>query len=561
MGFIRKDNNGNGGEGGSVTVVNNLNSSSTASALSANQGKVLNEKIEQVKNSKISLSKIEDVIINKPINVFNPNTATVGKILYSYPGSLETRDNSNGAYSDFIEVEIGEQFTLNGTFGANSVAVMFFTDKDDSTYHSLLRATGFGNYTFTSPINGYMRCNVSIQSVTIDKVMICRGDSYLSVFTPYSEEVSYILNSLILNNNSIRSEHIIDSSITLDKLSNDIQSKLNNETRTLHITNAYVKKGTKLRIPYSSIVSAHDINSIAIKSTYKDGYYKCHYNDFIRGDITKNTSEAIYLYDAKTDVQISGKNFDIIYVDPTTKTNPSITKNILILGDSFVKSGYISKEIKDELDNYGLTNFNFIGEYETFGVKHQGQGGYRISDFLLNPDDMRVNFNHNPFWNNSTNSIDLSYYMNSLNVDGELDYCIIHLGVNDIQNGRSKEEIVQDLLTFSEYIHSSYPNCQILINGLVPAYKDNRQYNAYVYNKNIFNYNDLLFDTLKNLTNITYVPIATTFNSEFAYPFTLQAPYKGSAETEKVLTDNLHPSECGYYMIADIDVLCLINLL
>ena len=48
MGFIRKDNNGNGGESGSVTIVNNLNSSSTTSALSANQGKILNEKIENI---------------------------------------------------------------------------------------------------------------------------------------------------------------------------------------------------------------------------------------------------------------------------------------------------------------------------------------------------------------------------------------------------------------------------------------------------------------------------------------------------------------------------------
>ena len=50
MGFIRKDNNSSsgGGEGGSVTIVDNLNSSSTTSALSANQGKVLNEKIEAI---------------------------------------------------------------------------------------------------------------------------------------------------------------------------------------------------------------------------------------------------------------------------------------------------------------------------------------------------------------------------------------------------------------------------------------------------------------------------------------------------------------------------------
>ena len=41
----------------------------------------------------------------------------------------------------------------------------------------------------------------------------------------------------------------------------------------------------------------------------------------------------------------------------------------------------------------------------------------------------------------------------------------------------------------------------------------------------------------------------------------MKTPYKGSTEKEKILTDYLHPNECGYYMIADIDALCLINLL
>ena len=80
-------------------------------------------------------------------------------------------------------------------------------------------------------------------------------------------------------------------------------------------------------------------------------------------------------------------------------------------------------------------------------------------------------------------------------------------------------------------------------------------------NKKIFEYNDLLFSELQSIENVIFAPIVTTFNTEYAYPFEMKTPYKGSTEKEKILTDYLHPNECGYYMIADIDALCLINLL
>ena len=553
------------------TTTINLNSkineiATTGTTIEAVQNKV-EEMAEQgliqaytIGNGSIPLKKLDNVILNKPINVLNPNTVTKNKILYNFTGSLNTKDESNGAYTDFIEVEKGEVFTIDKTFGTNATLVMFFSSKDDSSYHSRIQATSWGTHTFSTPINGYMKCNIVTQNRDIDKVMVCRGNSYPSSFVPYSEDNTYTFTDIKYLDESIPREAIKDNSINNNKLDISIQNKLNNDTRKLFITNAYVKKNTNLRIPYSSIILADDFLSIKVKSTYNDGYYKCHYKDFINYQ-SNNGSETIYLYDAKTDLKIEEKVFNIKAIDPTTKSNPETVKNILVLGDSFVQSGYISKGIKDELDKYGFTNFNFIGEKESFGVKHQGQGGYRINDFLLYPINMRPNFTHNPFWNTDENKVDLSYYMTNLGVEGNLDYCVMHLGVNDIQNGRTKEQIVADIKTFISYIHESYPNCKVIVNCLVPCYYDNRQYNHYTYNKRIFEYNDLLFSELQSIENVIYAPIATTFNTEYAYPFEMKIPYKGSTEKEKILTDYLHPNECGYYMIADIDALCLINLL
>ena len=388
----------------------------------------------------VPLKKLDNVILNKPINVLNPKTVTRNKILYNFTGSLNTSDEPNGAYTDFIEVEKGEVFTIDKTFGINATLVMFFSSKDDSSYHSRIQATSWGTHTFSAPINGYMKCNIVTQNRDIDKVMVCRGNSYPSSFVPFSEDITYTFTNINYLDESISREALKDNSINNNKLDISIQNKLNNETRKLFITNAYVKKNSNLRIPYSSIILADDLLSVKVKSTYMDGYYKCHYKDFINYQ-SNNASETIYLYDAKTDLKIEEKAFNIKTIDPSTKSNPETEKNILVFGDSFVQSGYISKGIKDELDKYEFTNFNFIGEKETFGVKHQGQGGYRIHDFLLNPTNMRPNFNHNPFWNTSSNKVDLSYYMTNLGVGGYLDYCVMHLGVNDIQNGRTKEHI------------------------------------------------------------------------------------------------------------------------
>ena len=552
------------------TTAISLNSKINEIATTGTTMEVVQEKVESMAqqgliqaytlgDGTVPINKLSNVVAEKSINVLNPNTVTMNKILYNFTGVLNTTNEPNGAYTDFIEVEKDEVFTVDKTFGTNSTIVMFFTSKDDSSYQSRVQAKNFGKHTFTSPIKGYMKCNVVIQNRDISTVMICRGDNYSSTFIPYGN-AKFVFTNISYLSKSIPKEALADNSIDNGKLDISIQNKLNNETRKLFITSTYVKKNTNLRIPYSSIILADDLLSVKVKSTYKDGYYKCHYKDYINYQ-SNNAGETIYLYDAKTDLKIGEKSFRINAIDPTTKTNPTTVKNILVFGDSFVQSGYISKGIKDELDKYGFTNFNFIGEKESFGVKHQGQGGYRIHDFLLNPTNMRPNFNHNPFWNTSSNKVDLSYYMTNLGVEGYLDYCVMHLGVNDIQNDATKEQIVTDIKTFIGYIHESYPKCKVIVNCLVPCYYDNRQYNHYNYNKRIFEYNDLLFSELQSIENVIFAPIVTTFNTEYAYPFEMKTPYKGSTEKEKILTDYIHPNECGYYMIADIDALCLINLL
>ena len=168
MGFIRKDNNGNGGEGGNVTIVNNLNSSSSTSALSANQGKVLNEKIEAIDvptktselendNGFITINEVNSDLFNESIrssNLYNIDA------IKSYSSCLKQNNiivtssiPSNGLF--FIDCDINN--VGSGTLNLKA-GTYFFRVKAKSTgsnYFNQFRiCSNDGNYVRMTRIEG-----------------------------------------------------------------------------------------------------------------------------------------------------------------------------------------------------------------------------------------------------------------------------------------------------------------------------------------------------------------------------------------------------------------------
>ena len=326
-------------------------------------------------------------------------------------------------------------------------------------------------------------------------------------------------------------------------------------------TYVYGLKNSKIQIPYESI--CNDLETSRIKATYLNGLNKLGYHRYI----SNNDGEWFYLHDKKTDELICDKYVNFLFADTSSKPNPSTEKNLMILGDSFIQSGGIVDVIANFLNDNEYTNIKLVGTHTDTdtksGNRYEGHGGYRAWDFINNPADLRPEFPDNPFWNPNTNKIDFKYYVETVLGKTTLDYAIIHLGINDkltdnLYGENGNTEIVNRIVSLVNYIHASYPNCKVFINGLVIVSKYNKSKNFRLYKDDIFMYNSLLEEKLKTLNNTFFVPVCTTFDSDYAYEYVMEKAYDNSDETYKVVVEWLHPSWVGYKMIADQDIPCFI---
>ena len=203
----------------------------------------------------------------------------------------------------------------------------------------------------------------------------------------------------------------------------------------------------------------------------------------------------------------------------------------------------------------GWTNYNFIGRKTDYNTNHQGMGGYAIHDFVIPPAEMRVGFTENPFYNPNTQLLDFNYYMTNNSFTGDIDYLILEHGVNDLLTyNRTPEQIVADLKIFIDQLHINYPNCKVLLCGLVHPSPLNDFYDAYLQSERIHPinkaYDGFAADALYS-GFVTYVPVCVGFDADYGYQFTTAPAYRNSTEQVKVLSDYLHPNEAGYCMEAD----------
>ncbi|MBC5640201.1 MULTISPECIES: SGNH/GDSL hydrolase family protein [Clostridia] len=324
-------------------------------------------------------------------------------------------------------------------------------------------------------------------------------------------------------------------------------------------SNYYILNGEELKIPYSSFIDDE------LKSEYpylkSSGFwYKHHFKDYFKyKGITSDSYIDFSLYNDNLTKVISEKRLNI-KVANIKDINHNSVKNFMILGDSFIQSGGIVDVIVNKLKELGVTNINYVGQYTdtntNSGNRYEGHGGYRAYDFINDPSLLRPEFPNNPFWNPTTRKVDFKYYCdNVVNVNG-LDYVYIHLGVNDkltdnLVGEQGNNEIVSRIVELVNYIHASYPNCKVIVDGLVTLSEDNEFTNFYYYRKDIFDYNSKLELALSQINNAYYIPSCLRFDSKYAYEYVYEKVYDNSDETRKVVKEWLHPSWVGYKMIAD----------
>ena len=240
-------------------------------------------------------------------------------------------------------------------------------------------------------------------------------------------------------------------------------------------------------------------------------------------------------------------------------TNPTSKKNVLMIGDSFTDGGYLPCEVKNILVNdLGLTNLNFVGtRTHTDGsitCLDEGKAGATLLDYIKTDNTQgRGEAWSNPFLNSGV--ISFTNYLSNNNLGTSLDYVVIEVGVNDILiYWDDIDTIISRLKTLINNIHAEFPSCKIFVCGQKFASKETLTVDSYKWNNRIIELNSSYQDVCESTTYkdfCYYVDIGIMFDILYGSQLTEVPCYKGNSFKKLKVTDWLHPSKSGYYMIAE----------
>ena len=331
--------------------------------------------------------------------------------------------------------------------------------------------------------------------------------------------------------------------------------------------NSYFFTPSKIYM-YSGIIRYADKMNI-IASNNESGYYlETPQNDPSRGYADK--IGVIYGVDK---IKVKRKNdgfiayekaLEINKIDPKSKPNPTTTKNIMMIGDSYTGNNILPCDIKNQLVNvHGKTNYSFVGSktsnIDGVTCNHEGRVGYSVADYIKTDNTQgRGTTFPNPYLKNGKVSIKTYCNDNAIPLPNIF---IVELGINDIENGL-QNSLNTNIKTLIDLIHAEFPNAKILLVGVVYASKINAEASYVEKNKKRM-ISNAYYETLslnsdyKNF--LKYVDVGFLFNTEYGYDFEQVAPYRGSSVTTPKIKDWLHPCKSGYYMESDCIVPALLS--
>lgn len=182
---------------------------------------------------------------------------------------------------------------------------------------------------------------------------------------------------------------------------------------------------------------------------------------------------------------------------------------------------------------------------------------------------------YQPFWNTTTNQFDIKTYVNDY-CGNKVDYIFILLGINSLYGTKpftSVDSVLDSCKNLLRKIHADLPNTKILLstNNLISqngglGFNYNAQtyfgqYDVEVINHLIFAMNKAYYTLETDTEFMQYVEIINThaqFDADNAFPITAKNVNTRSSETESIGTNGVHPTNNGYWQIADAEFRALL---
>ena len=170
----------------------------------------------------------------------------------------------------------------------------------------------------------------------------------------------------------------------------------------------------------------------------------------------------------------------------------------------------------------------------------------------------------NPFWNNSTSSLDFTSYANTY-CNGSIDLQIWHCGVNDIFGGSESviPTVIEAFRSILRAYHTQFPNGKVIISS-VPLGSPTGGFGANYGASGSSNYFTFLNIAQKYATALAslcnedefssftkYASVLEEFDCENGYPSTPTNVNNRQEIKENLGTNGVHPVEAGSYMVSD----------
>lgn len=182
---------------------------------------------------------------------------------------------------------------------------------------------------------------------------------------------------------------------------------------------------------------------------------------------------------------------------------------------------------------------------------------------------------YQPFWNSETNSFDITSYVRTY-CGGSVDFVFILLGINSLYKmspWSDTSNIMSQCKTLLRNIHTQLPSAKVLLstnhlvsqNGGLGANYDCRtsfgQFDVSTINHLLFEMNKKYY-TLENDSEFSgYVKVVNThaqFDAENAFPSMEKNVNTRATKKESVGTNGVHPTNNGYWQIADAEFRALL---
>lgn len=233
-------------------------------------------------------------------------------------------------------------------------------------------------------------------------------------------------------------------------------------------------------------------------------------------------------------------------------------KKVLFIGDSLTDAGIYPAEIQHNLSNGGIVSLGTRNDIVKIGdvsltVNHEGRSGWASYDYTRSVANYRTDVD-NPFWNETAEAFDFSYYMAQQGYDG-VDVVCINLGTNGVANSATIPAIDEMIRS----IHQYDSNIKIIVSLITQGATQNG-FGTYVgiMSGSQFDYDAITlvkryiekYDGVN--ANVDVSELYFCLDKLYDFDIRTEAVSARNPETRVVQTNNVHPNKYGYLKFADV---------